>query len=411
MAKLKRSPLAPATFPKMPAVSGVRLMALKARIKYAGRDDLLLAALDSGSTVAGVFTRSTTSSAPVQWSRAIARKGKARALLVNSGNANTFTGQQGHQDVKATAAMAAGIVGCRAAEVIVASTGVIGEPLPTDRIERALGRVTAKTRPASWLQAAKAIGTTDTYPKGSTRSAEIGGVPVTLCGIAKGSGMIAPDMATMLAFVFTDAKIPARVLDALLREGVAGSFNSITVDSDTSTSDSLVLAATGRAGNKAPKSKTDPALKDFRRALKALLHDLAIQVVRDGEGARKFITVEVGGARSVVDARAAALSIANSPLVKTAIAGEDANWGRIVMAVGKSGARLDQKKLTVAIGGVTIAKSGGRVAGYDEREVAAHLRGSDIAINVALGVGRAKSRVWTCDLTHDYININADYRT
>ena len=411
MATLKRSPLAPEKFPKMHPLSGVRLTALKAGIKYKGRDDLLMVRLASGSSVAGVFTQSTTASAPVQWSQTIAKRGKARAILINSGNANTFTGPQGHADVKATAAMASRVARCKPSEVLIASTGVIGEPLPIDRIDRALSRVNSRSRSASWLQAAKAIGTTDTYPKGATCQVEIAGTPVRLCGIAKGSGMIAPDMATMLAFVFTDANIPPRVLDELLREGVSGSFNSITVDSDTSTSDSLILAATGQAGNLLPKSKSDPSLKEFRRALKSLLTDLAIQVVRDGEGASKFITVDVTGANSTANARKAALSVANSPLVKTAIAGEDANWGRVVMAVGKSGAPLNQKKLCVSIGGVVIARSGGRVSGYNESQVASHLRGTEISIEVDLGVGRSRARVWTCDLTHDYISINADYRT
>jgi glutamate N-acetyltransferase/amino-acid N-acetyltransferase len=411
VATLKRSPLAPAEFPRMPAIAGVHLTALKAGIKYKGRDDLLLVRLAPDSSVAGVFTRSTTASAPVQWSRDVVGRGKARAILINSGNANTFTGKQGHADVKRTAAMAGRIGGCKASEVLIASTGVIGEPLPVDRIERALSRIKSRARTASWLQAAKAIGTTDTYPKGASFRVDIAGSPVMLSGIAKGSGMIAPDMATMLAFVFTDARIPPGILDELLRESARESFNSITVDSDTSTSDSLILAATGQAGNPAPKSKSDPSLKAFRTALKELMTDLAIQVVRDGEGASKFITVDVIGANSTANARKAALSVANSPLVKTAIAGEDANWGRIVMAVGKSGAPLDQQKLCVSIGGIAIARSGGRVSGYDEREVATHLEGANIQIEVDLGVGRSRARVWTCDLTHDYISINADYRT
>ncbi|MGE4660226.1 MAG: bifunctional glutamate N-acetyltransferase/amino-acid acetyltransferase ArgJ, partial [Arenicellales bacterium] len=259
--------------------------------------------------------------------------------------------------------------------------------------------------------AARAIGTTDTYPKGAVRRTQIGDTDVCLCGIAKGSGMIAPDMATMLAFVFTDARLPGPVLRTLLKEGIRTSFNSITVDSDTSTSDTVLLAATGAAANPAPKSATAPELKAFRNALKELLTDLAIQVVRDGEGASKFITIDVTGAASRSEARTAALAIANSPLVKTAIAGEDANWGRIIMAVGKSGARLLQKRLAISIGGVTITHAGERVESYDEREVTEHLKGTEISIAVDLGVGRSTSRVWTCDLTHDYIRINADYRT
>ena len=395
----------------MPAIAGVSLQAARARIKYPGRDDLLLVTLDRGTTVAGVFTRSATASAPVQWSKKVAASGKARAILINSGNANTFTGVQGVADVKSTAAMAGRAVGCRDRDVLIASTGVIGEPLPVDRVQRALAGMESGSRGASWIRAARAIGTTDTYPKGAVRRVRIGGTEVSLCGIAKGSGMIAPDMATMLAFIFTDARLPTPVLRTLLKEGIRTSFNCITVDSDTSTSDTVLLAATGRALNGLPQSATAPELKAFRAALRELLTDLAIQVVRDGEGASKFITVDVGGAASNAEARKAALAIANSPLVKTAIAGEDANWGRIIMAVGKSGARLFQKHLAISIGGITITHAGERVGSYDEREVTKHLKGTEISIAVNLGVGRSKSRVWTCDLTHDYIRINADYRT
>ena len=395
----------------MPAIAGVSLQAARARIKYAGRDDLLLVTLHRGTSVAGVFTRSATASAPVQWSKKVAASGKARAILINSGNANTFTGVQGVADVRSTAAMAGRAVGCRESDVLIASTGVIGEPLPVDRVQRALAGMESGSRSASWIRAARAIGTTDTYPKGAVRQVRIGDTEVSLCGIAKGSGMIAPDMATMLAFVFTDARLPAPVLRTLLKEGIRTSFNCITVDSDTSTSDTVLLAATGRALNGIPQSATAPELKAFRGALKELLTDLAIQVVRDGEGASKFITVDVSGAASNAEARKAALAIANSPLVKTAIAGEDANWGRIIMAVGKSGARLFQKRLAISIGGITITHAGERVGSYDERKVTKHLKGTEISIAVDLGVGRSKSRVWTCDLTHDYIRINADYRT
>ncbi|MBT5227721.1 MAG: bifunctional glutamate N-acetyltransferase/amino-acid acetyltransferase ArgJ [Proteobacteria bacterium] len=395
----------------MPAIAGVSLQVARARIKYAGRDDLLLVTLHRGTSVAGVFTRSATASAPVQWSKKVAASGKARAILINSGNANTFTGVQGVADVRSTAAMAGRAVGCRESDVLIASTGVIGEPLPVDRVQRALAGMESGSRSASWIRAARAIGTTDTYPKGAVRQVRIGDTEVSLCGIAKGSGMIAPDMATMLAFVFTDARLPTPVLRTLLKEGIRTSFNCITVDSDTSTSDTVLLAATGRALNGIPQSATAPELKAFRGALKELLTDLAIQVVRDGEGASKFITVDVSGAASNAEARKAALAIANSPLVKTAIAGEDANWGRIIMAVGKSGARLFQKRLAISIGGITITHAGERVGSYDERKVTKHLKGTEISIAVDLGVGRSKSRVWTCDLTHDYIRINADYRT
>jgi len=408
---LKRSMLAPGRFPRMPGIPGVSLQAARAGIKYPGRDDLLLVTLGRGTTVAGVFTRSATASAPVQWSKKVAASGKASAILVNSGNANTFTGSRGVADVRSTATMAGRVVGCRRSDVLIASTGVIGELLPVDRMQRALAGIQRGRRPASWIRAARAIGTTDTYPKGAVRRTQIGDTDVCLCGIAKGSGMIAPDMATMLAFVFTDARLPGSVLRTLLKQGIRTSFNCITVDSDTSTSDTVLLAATGAAANPAPKSATAPELKAFRNALKELLTDLAIQVVRDGEGASKLITIDVTGAASRSEARTAALAIANSPLVKTAIAGEDANWGRIIMAVGKSGARLLQKRLAISIGGVTITHAGERVESYDEREVTEHLKGTEISIAVDLGVGRSTSRVWTCDLTHDYIRINADYRT
>ena len=395
----------------MPAVAGVRLAMARAGIKYRGRDDLLLAALDPGTTVAGVFTRSGTAAAPVLWSRKVASRGRARAFLINSGNANAFTGTQGMRDVRTTAVQAAKAAGCRPGEVLLASTGVIGEPLPVERIVRALPGIKRRLKPGPWQAAARAICTTDTYPKGCMGQALIGNTPVTIVGIAKGSGMIAPDMATMLSFIFTDACVPAAILQPLLAAGTARSFNSITVDSDTSTSDSVLFAATGKACNQRPRSANDPALKAFRLALNEVLLDLAIQVVCDGEGASKLITVTVRGASSSQAARKAAFAVANSPLVKTAIAGEDANWGRVVMAVGKSGARLDQHKLSVAMGGVVIADKGERVVQYDEALVTEHLKGADVSIELDLGVGKAKARVWTCDLTHDYIRINADYRT
>ena len=395
----------------MPDVRGVRLATAAAKIRYHGRDDLLLVEFDPGTVVAGVFTRSSTAAAPVFWSRSVTDRGYARALLVNSGNANAFTGVQGMRDVEASAAAAAGAIGCRPTELLIASTGVIGEPLPVERITTALPGMKSQLKTGSWQAAARAIGTTDTYPKGSACKTQLGDTPVTIAGIAKGSGMIAPNMATLLAFVFTDAAISPQILQSLLTTGVSTSFNCITVDSDTSTSDTLLLAATGQAGNHAPHSIRDRGLRAFRRALNEVLTDLAIQVVRDGEGASKFITIEVSGASSPAAARKAALAVANSPLVKTAIAGEDANWGRVIMAVGKSGVRLDPSKLSVAMGGVMIAENGGRVDRYDESLLTDHLHGTEILIEVDLGVGRSKTRVWTCDLTHDYIRINADYRT
>ena len=364
----------------MPDVRGVRLATAAAKIRYHGRDDLLLVEFDPGTVVAGVFTRSSTAAAPVLWSRSVTDRGYARALRVNSGNANAFTGVQGMRDVEASAAAAAGAIGCRPTELLIASTGVIGEPLPVDRIIAVLPDMKSQLKAGSWQAAARAIGTTDTYSKGSACKTQLGDTPVTIAGIAKGSGMIAPNMATLLAFIFTDAAISPQILQSLLTTGVSTSFNCITVDSDTSTSDTLLLAATGQAGNHAPRSIGDRGLRAFRRALNEVLTDLAIQVVRDGEGASKFITIEVSGASSPAAARTAALAVANSPLVKTAIAGEDANWGRVIMAVGKSGVRLDPSKLSVAIGGVMIAENGGRVDRYDESLLTDQLHGTQILI-------------------------------
>lgn len=413
MASLKRSALAPKTFPKVSAIKGVALKTARAGIKSPGRDDLLLVTLDRGTTVAGVFTRSATASAPVQWSRKVAASGKARAILINSGNANTFTGAQGVADVRSTAAMAARTAGCRPNDVLIASTGVIGEPLPVNRIENALLRVQSSRRTASWLDAARAIGTTDTYPKGAMRRTCIGDTEVSLCGIAKGSGMIAPDMATMLAFFFTDADLPPSVLRQLVNDNLPSSFNAITVDSDTSTSDTVLLIATGarKLSGKPIRSIKDPRLKGFNQSLKEAMQELAQQIVRDGEGATKFITVNVSGAADDASARLIALAIANSPLVKTAIAGEDPNWGRVVMAVGKSGEPANRDRLKVKIGDFNIAKNGRVIANYDERPVAKYMKGREIVISVDVGIGKGSARVWTSDLTHEYISINADYRS
>jgi glutamate N-acetyltransferase/amino-acid N-acetyltransferase len=347
----------------------------------------------------------------VTWCRDNITSGRARALLVNSGNANAFTGDQGMRDVRWSAGRTAKALACRPAAVLVASTGVIGEPLPVDRIDAVFPRLVRDLGSASWNQAARAITTTDTFPKGAYRRCLIGDTEVTIAGIAKGSGMIAPNMATMLSFVFTDARIPAAVLRSVHRAAVDRSFNCITVDSDTSTSDTAVLAATGQARNAELESTSDRALRNFKQALLEVYVDLATQVVKDGEGARKFITIDVGGATSNTAARKVGLAIAESPLVKTAIAGEDANWGRIVMAVGKSQAQVDQQLLSVSMGGVLIAHRGQRVAGYTESVVDQHLQGSHVQISVNLGLGRGRARVWTCDLTHEYIRINAEYRT
>jgi glutamate N-acetyltransferase/amino-acid N-acetyltransferase len=405
------SPLAPKTIIDLAPLPGVRLVSLACGLRYKGRDDLMLAELAPGTTVAGVFTRSLTASAPVLWCREALKGGSARFLVVNSGNSNAFTGRAGVASVKRTVDKAAAVVGCKPTEVFVASTGTIGVPLDDSKITAVLADGVKKLADDQWNQVARAIMTTDTYPKTATRTAKIGGREVRLNGFCKGAGMIAPDMATMLAYVFTDAAIPAPVLQELLATGTAKSFNCITVDSDTSTSDTLMLFATGKAGNPSVSSAKDPALRAFRKALDDLLLDLALQVVKDGEGASKFVEIRVTGAASARAARTIGMAIANSPLVKTAVAGEDANWGRIVMAVGKSGEKADRDTLSIAIGGVQVAKDGQIAEGYDEAPVAAHMKGTDIVFEVDVGVGRGRATVWTCDLTHAYIDINGSYRT
>jgi glutamate N-acetyltransferase / amino-acid N-acetyltransferase len=406
-----RSPLAPEASPTLPPIAGVRLAARACGVRYKDRTDVCLMAFDPGTTVAGVLTRSLTAAAPVECCRKHLKGGRARAILVNSGNANAFTGKGGTASVDRTVKAVAGQLGCKPTEVFVASTGVIGEPLPDERITAALRDLADDLKVDAWPAAAAAIMTTDTFPKLVTRTAAIDGVPVTINGIAKGSGMIAPDMATMLAFLATDAKLPATVLRPLLARGADRSFNCITVDSDTSTSDTLILCATGQAKHRAVRTAGDRHLADFRAMLDDLLVELACLVVRDGEGAQKFITIDVTGAASDKAARRIGLAVANSPLVKTAIAGGDANWGRIVMAVGKAGEKADRDRLRIAIGGVTIAENGQRRPNYDEAPVAQHIKGRDIAIAIDVGVGKGKARVWTCDLTHGYIDINADYRS
>jgi glutamate N-acetyltransferase/amino-acid N-acetyltransferase len=405
------SPFAPARFPDLPPVPGVRLATANCGIRYKGRDDLMVAVLDPGTTVGCVTTRSKSCSAPVLWCREQAPKGRARAIVVNSGNSNAFTGKAGRAFAASTVDAAAKAVGCAREEVFIASTGVIGQPMAEDLIARHLPAVVPQAGTASWEAAARAIMTTDTFPKGASRTAAIDGKTVTIAGFAKGSGMIAPDMATMLAFVFTDAAIEAPVLQALTARGTERSFNAITVDSDTSTSDTLIVCATGRAGNATVASAADPRLRAFRKAFDAVLLDLAHQIVKDGEGAQKFVRVDVTGAVSAKSAKRVAKSIADSPLVKTAIAGEDANWGRIVMAVGKAGEPAERDLLKVWAGGVLIASDGGAVEGYDEAPVAAHMKGREISIHVDLGLGRGKATVWTCDLTHAYIDINGSYRS
>jgi glutamate N-acetyltransferase / amino-acid N-acetyltransferase len=404
------SPLA-VPLPELPPIAGVRLGAVAAGIRYKGRTDLVMAEFPSGTTVAGVFTRNRCPGAPVDWDRAALATGQARALVVNAGNANVFTGRAGAQAAAATAAAAAKLVGCPAKRVFLASTGVIGELLPHERITTALPGLRENLRAEAWEEAARGIMTTDTFPKASTRTARIGDTEVRVTGIAKGSGMIAPDMATMLCFVFTDAKIPAPVLQRLLSRGVTSSFNCTTVDSDTSTSDTVLLFATGQAKHTPVEASGGAMLRDFASALEAVLLDLALQVVRDGEGAQKLIRIDVTTAVSAASARRVGMAIANSPLVKTAIAGEDANWGRIVMAVGKSGERADRDRLGVAVGGVWMAREGSVVPGYDEAPVVAHMKGREISIEVDLGLGKGAATTWTCDLTHGYIDINGNYRS
>jgi len=404
------SPLATA-LPHLPPIAGVRFGAMAAGIRYKGRTDLVMAEFAPGTTVAGVFTRNLCPGAPVDWCRAALAHGSARGLVVNAGNANVFTGRVGAEAAKATAEAAAGLIGAKPAEVFIGSTGVIGEQLPVERITTALPALHATLTPDGWEAAARGIMTTDTFPKGATRVARIGGVPVRISGIAKGSGMIAPDMATMLCFIATDAKIPSAALQRLLSRGVQTSFNCTTVDSDTSTSDTVLLFATGQAGNPEVPAEGGAMLRDFTLKLNEILLDLALQVIRDGEGAQKLVQINVSGAVSGPSAKRVAMAIANSPLVKTAIAGEDANWGRIVMAVGKAGEPADRDRLSVSVGGVWMAREGGVVPGYDEAPVVAHMKGREIVIDVDLGLKNGRATVWTCDLTHGYIDINGSYRS
>lgn len=406
------SPLAPKRQPKVPPIAGVRFATAEAGIRYKGRQDVWFALLDEGTQVAGVFTRSKCPSAPVDWCRENLSQGSARAIVVNSGNANAFTGLKGRDAVKLTAEIAAKAAGCKPQEVFIASTGVIGEPLDATKFEGVLADCAKRAAEGPWIDAARAIMTTDTFPKALSRKAKIDGKEVLIAGIAKGAGMIAPDMATMLSFVFTDAPIAAPVLQALLSKGVKGSFNAVTVDSDTSTSDTLMLFATGQAKEVPAITEIgDPRLSGFKRALNSILLELAHLVCKDGEGARKFVEVRVTGAASSRSAKRVALSIANSPLVKTAIAGEDANWGRVVMAVGKAGEPADRDRLDIGFGDIVVARQGARAPSYDEQAVSDYMKGDSIVITADLGLGRGKSTVWTCDLTKAYVEINGDYRS
>ncbi|WP_028164217.1 bifunctional glutamate N-acetyltransferase/amino-acid acetyltransferase ArgJ [Bradyrhizobium elkanii] len=408
------SPLAPTDVPDLPAIAGVRLATAAAGIRYKGRTDVLLAVMDEGTTVAGVFTKSKCPSAPVEWCRAKLSKGQARALVVNSGNANAFTGKTGKQSTALTAQIAAKAVGCGVNEVFLASTGVIGEPLDATKFDGVLATLAEQAGPDDWMGAAKAIMTTDTFPKVATATVKLGKAKVTINGIAKGAGMIAPDMATMLSFIFTDAPLSSAALQQLLKSGVEDTFNAVTIDGDTSTSDTLLAFATGTAAaNGAPKISraSDPRLKAFAKAFRDVLANLAEQVARDGEGARKLVEIIVDGATTKASARKIAMSVANSPLVKTAIAGEDANWGRVVMAVGKAGEPANRDKLSISFNGIRVAKSGARDPSYNEAEVSQAMKEPKIQIKVNLGLGKGRDRVLTCDLTKEYVAINGDYRS
>ncbi len=409
------SPLAPAGgFPDLPVIKGVRFAAVEANVKYQGRLDVMLAALDEGTAVAGAFTRSKTRAAPVLWCQenlAGETGGDGVAIIVNSGNANAFTGNAGMEGVRATAEAVAETLHIPPHNVFVASTGVIGEPLPTARITAKLADLRKGLDETGAAQAAQAIMTTDTYAKGAAVEIVLEGTPVKIAGFAKGSGMIAPDMATMLVFIFTDAKISQDVLQGMVSANVETTFNCITVDSDTSTSDSLVVCATGRSDMAAITTSDDPRATAFATALHGVMRDLAHQVVRDGEGATKFVEITVNGAESDRAAKTVGLSIANSPLVKTAFAGEDPNWGRIVAAIGKAGEEADRDRLSIRFGNILVAENGWVAPGYREEDGAAYMKARDLRVTVDLGVGQGSATVWTCDLTHAYITINADYRS
>lgn len=411
----KVSPLAPREFIAMPAINGVEITTGASQTRYKQRDDIALFKFAKGTRVAGVFTRSKTASASVVYGQqSLAAFGHdARALFVNAGNANAFTGARGERDVESLCRVLAAHVNCAAEQVFTSSTGVIGEPMPIEQQLQTVDSIAQNWHhdSASWQRAANAIMTTDTFAKGATRSTQIAGKKVTINGIAKGSGMIAPDMATMLGYIVTDANLPKDILQQCLKHYNQVTFNAITVDSDTSTSDTCLLFATGCADNARPESIDAPEIADFKQALHDVMQDLALQIVKDGEGATKLVQIDVDGAENDQAARNIAMSIANSPLVKTAIAGEDPNWGRIVMAVGKSGEMALRDQLQIKIGGVPITYAGQRIESYDESVVKQHMQQKNIDIQVSLGIGNGAFRVWTCDLTYDYIRINADYRS
>jgi glutamate N-acetyltransferase/amino-acid N-acetyltransferase len=408
------SPLAPTHYPDLPPIEGVRFATAEAGIRYKNRTDVLLVALDAGTQAAGVLTRSKCPSAPVDWCRNVLKKGTARGLVVNSGNANAFTGQTGAEAVKHTAQIAAQALGCAPDDILLASTGVIGEPLDASKFEGVLQACLNRAATTPWIEPARAIMTTDTFPKVATKTLKIDGVTVTLNGIAKGAGMIAPDMATMLSFIFTDAPIGSEALQTLLSRATKTSFNAITVDSDTSTSDTLLLFATGAAAKRGCPTITNPAdrrLAAFRKALDGMLLDLAKQIIRDGEGARHFVAITVEGAKSANSAKIIGKSVADSPLFKTAIAGEDANWGRIVAAIGKAGEPADRDRLAIWFGPHRVAVHGARDQSYDEATVSAYMKNQEIHIKIELVLGKGKFTVYTCDLTKEYVEINGDYRS
>ncbi|MEM6621360.1 MAG: bifunctional glutamate N-acetyltransferase/amino-acid acetyltransferase ArgJ [Pseudomonadota bacterium] len=412
-----RSPLAPASFPALPVVDGVRFAATAAGVRYkTGRLDVMLAAMPAGTAMAGTFTKSETRAAPVLWcqERIAALAGTAStdmAIVVNAGNANAFTGDNGVTSVRTVMEATGDVMGIPAEACFMASTGVIGEPLPAERITRHLADLRVRLDPNAIENAAQAIMTTDTFPKGAGGTYDLGRTSINIAGIAKGSGMIAPDMATMLVFIFTDAAITQPLLKQTVAALTDKTFNAITVDSDTSTSDTLLVAATGKAGGAVIESTEDPRYPAFQQALRDVMHDLALQVVRDGEGATKLAAIHISGAADEGAARRIGLAIANSPLVKTALAGEDPNWGRIVMAVGKSGERADRDKLSIRFGDILVADQGWIAESYTEEAGATYMQRAELDISVDVGIGAGAATVWTCDLTHGYITINADYRS
>ena len=409
---MTKRPVKRSRFPVLANIDGLRMAAGAAGVKYTGRKDLMLAVFDKPVAVAGVFTKSKTASAPVQWDRYAVRGGLARALVVNSGNANAFTGVAGKRAVHQTAEVAAKAIDCPIRQVFVSSTGVIGEYLNVARITEAVPKLHKRLKNSAWHDVAQAIMTTDTFPKGASCVTSVNGKKVRISGIAKGSGMIAPNMATMLAYIFTDARLPVQILKRLLRSSNDRSFNCITVDGDTSTSDTVLVFATGTVPlGFSPRSIRDERLQPFRAALDKVMLDLAQQIVRDGEGATKLVRVDVSGATSIGAARRIGMAVANSPLVKTAIAGSDPNWGRIVMAVGKSGENIFPEKLRISIGPFLITERGRVREEFQESVVAAYMRGTEIEIGVDVGIGRGQSTVWTCDLSQEYVSINADYRS